>query len=63
MKASEIKDMSQSDLIDKLEVETKSLHKMKFSHGLSQVENPLVIREKRRLIARLKTEVSARIAK
>jgi len=63
MKASEIKDMSKDDLQDRLAIETKALHKMKFSHGLSQVENPLSIRQKRRLIARLQTEWNVRAAK
>jgi large subunit ribosomal protein L29 len=63
MKAKEVREMATSDLIDRLEIENRAFEKLKFSHGISQLESPLHIRVKRRLIARLKTEINARNTK
>ncbi len=63
MKNSKIKDMSSADLEKEL-VELKSeLFKLKFSLATNGLDNPLKVREVRRDIARVKTELRQREAK
>lgn len=56
----EIRQLSTVDLKDKLAEEQELLQKMKFSHAVSPVENPMKIKASRRLIARYLTELNAR---
>jgi large subunit ribosomal protein L29 len=60
MKNSEIKALSLDELQSKLEVEQDSLQKLKFAHAITPVENPMRIKEARKLVARLKTEIRAK---
>ncbi|MCF8218325.1 MAG: 50S ribosomal protein L29 [Bacteroidales bacterium] len=60
MKQEEIKEMSTEDLKERLEAEEKQLVRLKLNHAVSPLENPLKIREYRRMIARIKTELGAR---
>lgn len=60
MKPAELKELSVKDLQEKLEELKASLAKMKFTHSVSGVENPIQIREKRRDVARTMTEINAR---
>lgn len=60
MKMNEIRQLSTVDLKDKLAEEQELLQKMKFSHAVSPVENPMKIKASRRLIARYLTELNAR---
>jgi large subunit ribosomal protein L29 len=57
MKQSQIKELTQDELKDLLVEETQVLAKMVFNHTVSPLENPLKIRETRRTIARMKTEL------
>ena len=59
MKYSEIKGLSLVELQDKLSSEQETLRKMKFAHQVSPIENPMKIKETRKLVARLKTELAA----
>lgn len=52
----EIKGLSVAELTEKAGSEQENLRKMKFAHRISAIENPMKIREARKLIARLKTE-------
>jgi large subunit ribosomal protein L29 len=54
------KDLSVADLEQKLSEELAQYNKLKFSHAVSPVENPMTIRHTRREIARLKTELHKR---
>jgi large subunit ribosomal protein L29 len=63
MKYSEIKGLSLAELQDKLANERETLRKMKFAHQVSAIENPMKIKETRKLIARLKTELTAKEVK
>lgn len=58
MKNSEIKALTLAELKDKIASEEESLRKLKFAHAVSPVENPMQIRHTRRLIARLKTQLT-----
>ncbi len=55
MKAAEIRELSVEDLKAKIAEETKALENLQLSHAVSPVENPVVIKTTRRLVARLKT--------
>jgi len=62
MKYSEIKGLTLVELREKLGSEQETLRKMKFAHQVSAIENPMKIKEARKLIARLKTELTAKEA-
>ncbi|PSK94830.1 50S ribosomal protein L29 [Taibaiella chishuiensis] len=47
---------SDEALSDKIGEETLRLKKLKFSHAVNPIENPMVIRSIRRQIAQMKTE-------
>ena len=63
MKQKEITILTDDELNDKLGAFQKNLHDMKLTHAVSPVENPLQIRNIRRTIARLKTELLKRTNK
>lgn len=60
MKQVEISGLSTKELYERLEEEAKQLTKLKLSHVVSAIENPNRIKEYRKTIARLKTEIRAR---
>ena len=60
MKQSEIKILTDDELVDKLQSLIKSQDDVKLTHVVSPIENPLVIRKNRRTIARMKTELAKR---
>ena len=60
MKNSEIKALTIEELTEKIGTEEDSLQKLKFAQAISPIENPMKIRDSRRFIARLKTELRAK---
>lgn len=58
----EIRNLNDEELNDKINEEVYNLKKMKFSHAVNPIENPVAIRGIRRTIARLKTEQTQRKA-
>lgn len=56
----DIKQMSLSDLQEKVIDTQLNLKKIEFNNYISPVENPLIIRSLRREVARLKTEIRRR---
>lgn len=60
MKNAEIKGLTLVELNEKIGSEQETLRKLKFAHQVSAIENPMRIKETRRLIARLKTELKAK---
>ncbi len=56
----ELQDFSDSDLASELDSTRAQYQKMKFDHALTGLENPLNLREVRRDIARLQTEIRRR---
>jgi len=58
MKNSDIKALSVAELQEKIISEKEALRKIKFAHQVSALENPMKIRETRKLIARLKGELT-----
>ncbi len=60
MKNSEIKGLTITELREKIASEQEALRKLKFARQVAAIENPMRIRENRRLIARLKTELTVK---
>jgi large subunit ribosomal protein L29 len=60
MEQAVIKELSTPDLIDRLEEETKQLTKLKLNHAVSPLENPNKIKDYRKTIARIRTELRKR---
>ena len=54
----ELQEFSDVDLMNELTETEKQYQKMKFDHAIKGLDNPLSLREVRRDIARLKTEVA-----
>lgn len=60
MKNSEIKELSTKELIERLENESILLTRMKLNHAVSPLDNPLKIKDNRRSVAQMKTELRQR---
>jgi len=60
MKNTDIKGLTLAELKEKIVSEQEGLRKMRFAHQVSAIENPMKIKETRRLIAQLKTELTAK---
>jgi large subunit ribosomal protein L29 len=60
MKNSDIKTLTLTELNEKIASEKEALRKLQFAHQVSAIENPMKLREARKLVARLKTELSAK---
>jgi large subunit ribosomal protein L29 len=58
MKNSEIKSLSISELQERIVSERENLQKLKFAHAISPIENPMKIKEAKRLVARMNTELT-----
>jgi large subunit ribosomal protein L29 len=55
-----LKDADQADLGARIQEDEMRLKKLQFGHAISPLENPMSIRELRKDIARLKTELHKR---
>ncbi len=60
MKTSEIKELTTAEIEERLATEKDQLVRMKLNHSISPLDNPLQIREARKTIARLATELRQR---
>ena len=58
MKYSEIISLTEEELRQKIQGEKDALEKLRFAHAISPIENPMKIRESRKLIARLQTALT-----
>ena len=58
MKNADIKNLSKEDLQNQLAEAKANYSKLKLAHRISPVENPIQIRDLRRSIARLNTELT-----
>lgn len=56
----ELQEYSDADLQAELEATEGRYQKMKFDHNVNGLENPLVLREVRRDVARINTEIRRR---
>ncbi|MBC7382582.1 MAG: 50S ribosomal protein L29 [Bacteroidia bacterium] len=60
MKNNEIRDLSNKELATRIREERAGQNKMILNHAISPVENPNIIKENKKLIARLLTEQKKR---
>ena len=60
MKTAEIKELTTAELQERLAAEKEALNRLKLNHSISPLDNPLQIKDARRNIARLATELRAR---
>jgi large subunit ribosomal protein L29 len=60
MKNTDIRALSVNELREKIVSESEALRKVRFAHQVSAVENPMKIKETKKLIARLKTELTVK---
>lgn len=60
MKNSELKELSVAELQERLDAEKVQLTKLRINHAVSPLENPNIVRETRRNVARINTEVRRR---
>ena len=55
MKTSEIKELTTSEIVERLQVEKENLVRLKLNHAVSPLENPMKINISKKNIARLNT--------
>ena len=60
MKQEVIKELSTEELVERLDTERFQLNKMKLHHAVSPIENPQKIKEARKAVARILTELRKR---
>ena len=60
MKSAEIKGLSTKELREKVDAEVNALAQLKINHSISPLDSPAKIKQLRRTVARLKTELHQR---
>jgi large subunit ribosomal protein L29 len=60
MKTSEIKELTNKEIVERLQTEQENLVRLRLNHSVSPLDNPMKIRESRRNIARLQTILHSR---
>ncbi|MEI6556524.1 MAG: 50S ribosomal protein L29 [Paludibacter sp.] len=60
MKTREIKELNNKEIQERMDAENEHLVRLKLNHAISPLDNPLQIKEVRRTIARLATELRQR---
>jgi large subunit ribosomal protein L29 len=60
MKTREIKELNNQEILERIDAQKEQLVRLKLNHAISPLDNPLQIKEVRRTIARLATELRQR---
>lgn len=60
MKSAEIKEMTTNDLVERVETEMVNYNQLILNHSISPLDNPAKIKQLRRDIARMKTQLRER---
>lgn len=55
MKTSEIKELTDKELVERIQLEKETLARLNMNHAVSPLDNPMKIKEARRNVARLMT--------
>lgn len=55
MRAKEARDLSTEEIQTRIAEEKEQIQQLRFQHAIAQLENPMILRQKRRLVARLNT--------
>jgi large subunit ribosomal protein L29 len=60
MKTGEIREMTEKEIVERIETESSQLLKLRLNHAVSPLDNNMKIKETRKNIARLKTNLGER---
>lgn len=60
MKIKEVRELETKDLVERIETEVANYNQMKLNHSITPLENPSQIKNARRDIARMKSELRQR---
>ncbi|HKM92828.1 MAG TPA: 50S ribosomal protein L29 [Prolixibacteraceae bacterium] len=60
MKNSEIKELTTNEIAERIDAEKEKLTRMRLNHAVSPLDNPIMLKETRKDIARLNTEMRKR---
>lgn len=60
MKVAEIRELTDKEILERIELEKTNLLKLRLNHSISPLDNPMKIKETRRNIARLQTILNQR---
>lgn len=60
MKIKEVRELSTKEIEERIEAESATLNQKKINHSISPLDNPAQIKEHRKTVARLKTELHQR---
>ena len=55
MKTSEIRELTDKEILERIQLESDTLLRLNMNHAVSPLDNPMKIKDARRNIARLKT--------
>ncbi|HNW50754.1 MAG TPA: 50S ribosomal protein L29 [Prolixibacteraceae bacterium] len=61
MKNSEIREFTTKEIAERIDTEKDKLTRLKLNHAISPLENPMVLVEAKKDVARLKTEMRKRM--
>ena len=61
MKAKDIRDLSTEEIQTQIKEEKEQLTHLQFQHAIADLQNPMILRDKRRFIARLETILKERL--
>ena len=62
MKAKEIRDLSVTEIQQRIVDEKEALQHLNFQHAIADIQNPMQLRHSRRLVARLQTILKEKLA-
>ena len=57
MKIAEVRELNTKELIERIDADSVVLNQMVINHSISPMDNPAKIKQTRRTIARMKTEL------
>ena len=60
MKIAEIRELSTQELLERVDAEVAAYAQKRINHSISPMENPSQLKQQRKLIARMKTELRQR---
>ena len=60
MKIAEIRELSTQELLERVDAEVAAYAQKRINHSISPMENPSQLKQQRKLVARMKTELRQR---
>lgn len=60
MKSAEIRELNATELAERMQAQKELLERLKMNHAISPLDNPMQIKEVRRDVARIATELRQR---